>query len=403
MRRIRVGFVLHAMQVAGAEMLVAQTIHRLGPRIEPTVLCLDFIGPLGEQLQSEGVEVISLDRKPGRDWRLLGRMRDVLNRRRIEVLHAHQYSPFFYAALAKPLAYHRPKVIFTEHGRHYPDVVSPMRRAVNRLILSRLADAINACSHFSAEALCRVDGFPGSRIEVIPNGVDLSRYSSPSEPTTSTGLGGPHPPLTKGGKGGVRTAEETATRRSSTKQFFDLSPSRRYLIMVARFHPVKDHRMLLHAFAELSHTHADVDLLLAGDGPLRGELEQLCQKLKIADRVKFLGVRSDVPDLLHAADVFALTSLSEAASLTLLEAMASGLPVVVTDVGGNPEIVRDGQEGVLVPRGDATAAAAAFRKLFDHPELAARLGVAGRKRVFEHFRLEQTIDAYASLYEQLAR
>ncbi len=171
--------------------------------------------------------------------------------------------------------------------------------------------------------------------------------------------------------------------------------------MVARFHPVKDHRMLLHAFAELLKTHPDVDLLLAGDGPLRRELEQQCGELKIADRVKFLGVRSDVPNLLQAADVFTLTSLSEAASLTLLEAMASGLPVVVTNVGGNPEIVRDGREGLLVPRGDATAAAAAFRILFDDPELAARLGAAGPKRVHDHFQLEQTIDAYAELYERL--
>src|SRR6185312_12907577 len=96
----------------------------------------------------------------------------------------------------------------------------------------------------------------------------------------------------------------------------------------------------------------DVDLVLAGDGPLRPDLEDLARQLGVANRVIFLGVRSDVPAVLQALDVFAMTSLSEAASLTLLEAMASARPVVVTDVGGNPEIVRNGVDGVLVPRGD---------------------------------------------------
>jgi glycosyltransferase involved in cell wall biosynthesis len=144
-----------------------------------------------------------------------------------------------------------------------------------------------------------------------------------------------------------------------------------------------------------------VDLLFVGDGPLRGDLERLAQSLGVAGRVRFLGVRFDVPDLLRAADIFALTSVSEAASLTLLEAMASGLPVVVTRVGGNPEIVRDGVDGLLVPRGDDQAAAAAFLRLLDDPAAAARMGAAGRARVHKHYRLEQTIDAYLRLYLQL--
>ncbi|MFL5339835.1 MAG: glycosyltransferase [Gemmataceae bacterium] len=371
-RPIRVGFVLHAMQVAGAEMLVAQTIRRLGDRIDPTVLCLDFVGPLGEQLRSEGVEVVSLDRKPGRDWRLILRLLPVLNRRRIEVLHAHQYSPFFYAALAKPLAHRPPQLILTEHGRHFPDVVSPLRRAFNRLVLDQLADAVNACCQFSARALCEIDGFRGNRIEIIENGIDVARYAGISD-------------------------------RRSLREMLGLDPRRRYLIAVARFHPVKDHATLLKAFARLIASRPDIDLLLAGDGPLRNDLQQLAATLNIADRVRFLGVRADVPELLQAADVFALTSLSEAASLTLLEAMASGLPVVVTNVGGNPEIVRDGVDGLLVPRGDAEAAATALARIFDDAELARQLGASGRQRVRERYRLESTIERYWKLYQHFCR
>ena len=365
-------FVLHAMQVAGAEMLVAEIIRRLAGRIEPTIFCLDAIGPLGEQLRSEGVDVVCLNRRPGRDWRVPWRMACAIRERDIDVIHAHQYTPFFYAALAKLLLRRPPRLILTEHGRHYPDVVSATRRAVNRLVLDRLADAVNACCVFSAEHLGRLDGFSARRIKVIENGIDIDRYRS-------------------------------AADRATLRQRLRLDPARRYVAAVARFHPVKDHSTLLRAFAVVAAARSDVDLLLVGDGPLRAELTSLAERLGIADRVRFLGVRSDVPDLLQAVDGFTLTSLSEAASLTLLEAMAASLPVVVTDVGGNPEIVRHGKEGLLAPRGDAEKIAAALLNLLNDPATAAAMGAAGRRRVEERYQLSQTIEAYWRLYQRLGR
>jgi glycosyltransferase involved in cell wall biosynthesis len=272
------------------------------------------------------------------------------------VVHAHQYGPFFYSAVAKlQLGGWRPRLILTEHGRHYPDSVSPLRRAVNRLVLDRLADRVNACCAFSARALCQVDGFAGRRIQVIENGIDSHRYSPPSDLVAA-------------------------------RQRLGLDPSRRYLVHVARHHPVKDQPMLIRAFARIADEFADVDLLLAGDGPLRPSLEQLTADLRLVKRVHFLGIRSDIAAVLQAGSVFALTSVSEAASLTLLEAMATGLPAVVTDVGGNSEIIRDGREGLLVPRGDVEACAQALRRLFREPEQARAMGLAGRRRVEQRYR-----------------
>jgi glycosyltransferase involved in cell wall biosynthesis len=290
--------------------------------------------------------------------------------RELDIVHAHQYSPFFYAALAKAL-HPRPRLILTEHGRHYPDRVSPLRRAVNRLALDRLADAVTACCHFSAEGLSRCDGFAGGRIEIIENGIEVDRY-------------GP------------------ATDKRQLKSKVGLEPARRYVIHVARHHPVKDQPTLLRGFAAAVSDLPGTDLLMVGDGPLRGELENLAVELRIPDRVKFLGIRADIPDLMRAADVFALTSLSEAASLTLLEAMASALPVVITNVGGNPEIVRHEREGLLFPRGDAAGCAAALRRLFREPELASKFGTAGRARVLERYRLDRTVAEYYRLYCRLA-
>jgi len=355
------------MQVAGAEMLVAETIRRLGRCLDPVVLCLDGIGRLGAAIEREGVPVVALGRRPGLDCRLVGRLAAELERRRIEVVHAHQYTPFFYAALAKAWLRRPIHLMFTEHGRHYPDVVPRRRRLANRFGLARLADEINGVCRFSASSLARVDGFADRPIEVIENGIDLARYDPP--------------------------ADRAALRRSLA-----LDPARRYIVCVARFHPVKHHEMLLRAFASLVHAWSDVDLLLVGDGPLRGQLEAQADSLGVAARVRFLGVREDVAALLHASDIFALTSLSEAASLTLLEAMACRLPVVVTAVGGNPEIVTDGEQGLLVPRGDAGAAAAAFDTLLRDPARAHRMGEAGRRLVERRFQLQTTLAQYYERY-----
>ena len=159
--------------------------------------------------------------------------------------------------------------------------------------------------------------------------------------------------------------------------------------------------MLLRGFASAAAVLPDVDLLMVGDGPLRPDLERLTRELGIEERVQFLGIRRDVAEVLRAADAFALTSVSEAASLTLLEAMATGLPVVVTNVGGNPEIVRAGIDGLLVPRGDWNACGGAIVKLFREPGWIETLGANARQRVFEKYRLERTIAAYFELYQRL--
>jgi glycosyltransferase involved in cell wall biosynthesis len=362
-----VAFVVHVMQVAGAEVLVCETIARLGARISPVVFCLDQVGALGERLQQQGVPVIAFNRRPGLDWSLFSRMAHEIRDREIDVVHAHQYTPFFYSSIAARRSGRRPRVVFTEHGRHYPDVVSWKRRLGNRLLFDRLADRITAVCDFSARSLARNDGFSAGRIEVVPNGIDLERYDAVAD-------------------------------RAALRQRLGLAAERLYIIIVARFHPVKDHATLLNAFAGVAAARPDVDLLLAGDGPLRPALEQQIASLGIGTRVRLLGVRSDVADLLRAADIFTLSSVSEAASITLLEAMASGLPAVVTAVGGNPELVRDDVDGILVPRGDAVRFTDAFLRLIDDPGLRHRMGQSGAERVRSQFRMDTTIERYWTIY-----
>jgi glycosyltransferase involved in cell wall biosynthesis len=206
---------------------------------------------------------------------------------------------------------------------------------------------------------------------VIPNGIELAAYGQPLD-------------------------------RTAYRATLGVGPTDTLLACVARFHPVKDHAMLIRAFARIAPQFPQAKLLLAGEGPLRESLEQQVAQAGIAEQVRFLGVRRDVPQLLAAVDAFALTSVSEAASLTVLEAMASRLPVVVTAVGGNPEMVRDGIDGDLVPRGDDAACAEALARLLADPALGRKRGEAGRERVEERYRLADTIERYHQLYRRLA-
>lgn len=364
-RPIHVGFVVHSMQMAGAERLVVETIRRLGDRIVPAVFCLDTVGLLGTELQRENIDVVAFGRRPGLDLSVARRLATEIARRDIAVIHAHQYTPFFYAALAKLLRRGRPRLILTEHGRHYPDIVSAQRRLGNRILLGRLADRINAVCAFSADALAANDGFARDRIDVIPNGIEVDQFEH-SQPAG------------------------------------DLADGRRYVTCIARFHPVKDHATLLRGFAMIAPACPDVDLVLAGDGPLRIDLESLAQTLRVGGRVRFLGVRRDIAAILKASTVFCLTSVSEAASLTVLEAMASGVPTVLTNVGGNPELVEDRVHGLLVPRADPAGVATALRTLLDDPQYAAGLAAAAMDRVRQHFLLETTVARYDTLYAQLS-
>jgi L-malate glycosyltransferase len=366
--RPRVAFVLHSMHVAGAEVLVTEIIRRLRHRIDAVVLCLDGVGALGESLREEGTPVLALDRTPGLDRGLVTRLANAIREHGVDVVHAHQYTPFFYAALAK-VRLHRPlHLIFTEHGRHYPDVVSSKRRLVNRYLLSRLANEITGVCGFSIRSLADMDGFGHRHLVVVPNGIDLTRYS-------------------------LAIDRDTACRMSG------IPPERRHVVCIARFHPVKDHETLVAAFATVASARPDTDLLLAGDGTLRAALESQVASLGLRDRVRFLGVRSDVPALLRASEVFALTSLSEAASITVLEAMACARPAVVTAVGGNPDLIREGLDGRLVPRGDRAALAAALLDLLADPAKATAMGQSGRRRVESSFLLEDTVASYAQMYE----
>jgi sugar transferase (PEP-CTERM/EpsH1 system associated) len=369
MSRPRIGQVLHGMGVAGAEALVHRMVRALADEFEFSLYLLDHVGALGEDLAAGGVMVRLLGRKPGVDVGLARRLGSALRRDRVALVHAHQYTPWFYATLGAARGFSRPRVFFTEHGRHYPDFRRAKRVAMNKLLLP-FTDGIVAVSAFVRDCLRDHEGLPERRMRVLYNGVDPERF-------------------------------DVAADRELLRREQGVGPDDPVVGTAARFAPVKDHATLLRAFREVKKSLPAAKLVLAGDGELRSALESRAEELGIRESVRFLGVRRDVPALLRTWDVFCLSSLSEGTSVTLLEAMAAGLPAVVTRVGGNPEIVEEGVTGHTAPRGDAQALGAALVRVLRDREAGERMGRAGRMRVRDRFTDARMIEEYRALYHGL--
>ena len=367
---MKVMHVIHVMDRGGQEKLVYDFMTRGAGTIEPMVCCLDSVGELGDALRAQGYEVVCLGREPGIDRALVRKLADLMNEKRINVAHAHSYTPYFYAATAAALGA-RAKVIFTEHGRFYPDHLSLKRVLYNQFLIRHTAQ-VTAVAGYIRESLARFELIPRRRVKVIYNGIDPERFDN-----------------------GVNVAEVRRELRLSAKH--------KVIGTAARFDPIKDHATLLRAFAKVAGQEPDARLLLVGDGPQRPETEALARELGLNGDVIFCGMRDDVPRMLAAMDVFVLSSLSEGASVTLLEAMAARKPCVVTRVGGNPELVESGRTGLLSHRGEADELARKLLWLLDHSARGAEMGEAGRERVLQHFTLARMFSDFEQLYGEVLK
>jgi glycosyltransferase involved in cell wall biosynthesis len=360
---------LHTLQTGGAEVLAARLARQLRHRYRFLFLCLDACGELGEALRQEGLAVHVLDRRAGLDWRCSLRMARFFRRERVDVIHAHQCTPFFYGATAR-LLYPKARVLLTEHGRHYPDFPRRKRMIANRLLLGR-GDRVVGVGEAVRKALIDNEGIPAGRVEVIYNGVDLSAH--------------------------VRGVSDA----SLTRRELGLGEADFVVIQVARLDYLKDHATALRTLARLLPLLPQARLVLVGEGPEEPGIRKVVKELGVQEQVRFLGLRQDVARLLAAADAFLLSSISEGIPLTVIEAMGAGLPVVATRVGGLPEVVQEELTGLLAPRGDDAALAAHLVRLAAEPALRRRLGEQGRDRARDLFSESRMHRAYVRVYEDL--
>ena len=334
---------------------------QLAEHVDSTVCCLDEKGALAAELEQVGIPVVTLARQPGFHPGLARQVAEVIRSHEIEVIHCHQYSPYVYGLMASLIT--RVRLVYTEHGR-LSSVPTKKRRLINPL-LAMLPGQLCAVSEDLRRHMVR-EGFPGRHIRVVHNGID------PGERTTSA-------------------------RRGAIRASLGISADVFVTGTAGRLVAVKNMPVMLQAHAVLLERLPSARLLIVGDGPERAALEQQASALGIGGAVTFTGYRSDVRELMAAFDVYLNSSLYEGVSLTILEAMASAMPVIASPVGGNPEVVIDQETGYLIPS-RPQAIADALARLAADGRLRRTLGDAGRFRMIQHFSIARMVDEYASLY-----
>jgi glycosyltransferase involved in cell wall biosynthesis len=364
---------VHSLFVGGTERVVCELVRAFNnSEIRTSVCCLDGLGEFGQELIGERVRVHVLNRKPGLDLSIISRLRQIYRNEKIDLIHAHQYSPYFYGAMAALCGAGVP-VIFTEHGRHWPDRLR-VRRAVVNQILRITTAAYTAVSNFSRESLIRYERIPAKAIEVIYNGIRVQ------------GCGLDYP------------------GRLSNRHNLGLANENILVLSVGRLDPMKDFATLIRSFAAIAEELPRALLWIAGDGDrdYKDQLLKLITRLGLSERVKLLGTRRDVEALLWASDLFVLPSITEASSVTILEAMAAERAVLATNTGGNPELVSHGETGMLVPVGDIAMMSKSLADLLKDEEKRVRLGRNGSRKVKDSFSLERTLADYRRLYNSIA-
>jgi len=236
-----------------------------------------------------------------------------------------------------------------------------------------LVDHMTIISEAAADRFVNERIVPRELLTCVPNGVDTERFR--------------------------QVAPETREALRSSIGVHD----RFVWLAVGRFEIAKDYPNMLHAFAQVCQRDSNAVLLLVGHGSLQQETESLAQSLGLGDRIRFLGVRSDVPEIMAAADGYVMSSAWEGMPIALLEAAAAGLPIVATRVGGNHEVVRDGESGFLVPHRDAEALGQAMLRLMEQtPERRRDMGERGREHVRVHYGLGRVVERWQDLYRQVS-
>jgi glycosyltransferase involved in cell wall biosynthesis len=323
---------------------------------------------LVDQARDAGVGVSVLDQRPGfRPGTVLGLAR-AFRAQRVGIVHCHNAAPLVYGALAARLS--GAAVVYTAHGMKTSGARQPVRLARLGLVdeFVTVSDDARRIAVESAHA-------HPERVRTIWNGVDTAAY---------------------------RRIEGEA--RARVRRSLGLPEEAFVFAIVARLSAAKDHANLFRAFAAVSATDPRSRLVVVGDGEMRARLEELVRELGMENRIVMTGARDDVAEIAGAFDGFVLSSYTEGLAMTLLEAMAAELPVVATRVGGNPEVVVDGETGLVVPARDTMRLAEAMRWMSAHPEAARAMGVHGRARSLARFSVEAMVSAYDDAYRRaLAR
>ena len=337
-------------------------------KISITVGCLDYGGSLLEHINTLGFDSFVIGRRHGIDWGLICKLARIFYKKKFHIVHSHNQAAHFYAGIAAKLA-RVPVVIITEHSRHNTELL--WRRKLEKRLLYNITDKWIVVSRELAEQSIRNDGLGEKKLQVIRNGVDFSYFNKSQK---------------------IKSQQTTRI-----KMELGLPENSRVIIMVARLHPIKNHALFLDAFARLTASFPEARVVFVGDGECRDELVQKSNALHLADKIYFLGFREDVAELLGISDVFVLCSKTEGLPVSLLEACAAQVPVVITRPANKSCLIENKKNGIEVSD-NPDDLANGLVSILTNPEDAAEMALKSSKQVKAQFSLATMTKAYEDLY-----
>lgn len=370
---IRIMHVVDSLRIGGLETGLVSLIARLDPqKFEHVVFAVRCLGPVADRLSEAGTEVLCLNKPDRRFSNQIGKLAGHIRNLKPNIVHSRNWGAIEAVVAARWAG--SCGVVHSEEGMTADALLSePWRRIWFRRMSYDMADRVFAVSDQLKATLAQRSGFPPKRIGVIHNGVDTTKFF----PDKSA--------------------------RIRWRQELELADGELCIGFVGRLDPVKDLLTLLRAAEDLCNSSLKWRLLIVGKGPELPKLQNfLFSRPALKEKVRFFGECDNVPEILNALDVCVLPSVFEGISYALLEAMATGLPVIVSDTGGNPEVVVHDESGLLFTVGNSQELAQDLLLLLEQEELRRRLGQQALRRIREVFSLESMVQEYDKLYLSLA-
>lgn len=385
--------IIYALGTGGLENGLVNIINRCPPEsYRHAIICLTAAEQFAGRLTARGVEVIELRKKPGYDFGMYRELWRVLRRLKPDIVHSRNLAALETQVLG--LLFPGCKRIHGEHGRDVHDLDGSNRKyQLFRRLLNPLVHRFIAVSQDLAHWLTETVGISEHKVVQIYNGVDSSRFIPRFEDSCAE-----------------KQERSGGTLPSCSAELpMGFLPEDGGIVVgtVGRLATVKNQALLLEALHRILQDQPQLRTrlrcIMVGDGPERSALKQTAGTLGLQSCVHFPGDRDDIPTWLRSMDIFVLPSLGEGISNTVLEAMATGLPVIATTVGGNPELVEPEITGLLVPSGDVEALGDSILRLVNDPSLRLAMGEAATRKIQETFDWDRTVADYLRVYDEVLR
>ncbi len=366
-QKIRIAFLVHTYGFGGLENMVTNLVNHLDPdRFESTIISFAPLKPLNNRIDTNHVRVLSLNKRGGNNPILIYKVCQLLKNIGVDIVQTHNWGTALEGILGAKLA-HVPAIVHAERGT----IEGKKRNIILQRFLWGLAKQVLSVSEAHRKKVTAIVGFPHGQIKAIVNGVDTERFS-------------PKPEI-----------------KNEVRAKLGLKKDRICIGTVGSLRPVKNQMLLINACKVVFSRFEHVEVLIVGEGPLKTQLMQTVASLGFSERIHFAGSQSNIPEILNALDIFVLPSLSEGMPNAVLEAMACGLPVIATAVGGVPEVIDNPRDGIVIDSQDEEALVSALTHLLENKDSRAEMGTQGRLRMLKHFSLKKMVRTYETLYQDM--